>query len=396
MTPAVARRFPLVARPRPACPPLVQRATGLRELAAKARHSCDTTAATAVFNLAALMASDCGLPALARAWCHRLALLAIEHDHDPQHALEPVVNIARLHIRAGEGPAAWNLLETLFQAVETQTDVTIDGLTIPVTRLTRDPASHAKTRRWLWGVLLGTGAHALATAGRWDEASTRLAEHKAIGERMLDGRQVTVISHATAGRHQQARTMLNATRPGEPWENAVTAVLHLHISDSSQGEPRPAELVKAALAAHQTLGPIETGLTVFHTRLDLTLLDALGANHPNGERITTDLVHHAVNDGYAARDVLAHPGCLTRASPAQINHLSQLVADCGLGRRTIDPEHRSTLNQALETAESVITHQSLKVAAPAGPRACAGDEVLHTPPAHNDRTSRRDTANSLQ
>ena len=353
MTPAAASRFPLVARPRPTCLPLPQRVSGLHELATEAGERRDASRATAVFNLAALLASDCGMPALARTWCHRLATTAIEHDHDPQHALEPVVNLARLHIRAGDGPAAWTLLETLFQAIETRTDTTIDGLTIPAARLTRTPDSHAKARTWLWSVLLGTGAHALATAGRWDEASIRIARHKGVGNRMLDGRQVTVIAHATAGRYEQARAMLNATRPGEPWENAVTASLHLHMVDSA-----PAEQVTAALAAHHALGPTKPGLIVFHTRLGLTLVDALGANHPDAEQVNMNLIRHAAADGYAARDLLAHRGCLSLATPQQIARLTKFVADCGLGHRTMTVEHLATVTQALDTAESVIAQTS--------------------------------------
>lgn len=352
MTPAAARRFPLVARPRPTCLPLPRRVTGLLELATQARQSRDASSATAVFNLAALLASDCGMPALARTWCHRLAITAIEHDHDPQHALEPVVNLARLHIRAGEGSAAWTLLETLFQAIETRTDTTIDGLTIPAARLTRTPDSHAKARSWLWSVLLGTGAHALATAGRWDEASIRLAQHNGVGDRMLDGRQVTVIAHTMAGRYQQGRAMLNATRPGEPWENAVTAGLSLHLP---LAEAARAEQVTAALSAHHALGPTKAGLAVFHTRLGLTLIDALGVNHPNVEQITTDMFRHASDDGYAARDLLAHPGCLSIASPQQISRLTELVADCGLGHQAMTAEHLALVTSALDTAESVIT-----------------------------------------
>jgi hypothetical protein len=80
----IARRFPLVARPRPACTSLAQRVTDLRNRAARestaAGHQ-DTAGATAVFNLAALLASDCGLPDLARRWSHRLARAALGQPH---------------------------------------------------------------------------------------------------------------------------------------------------------------------------------------------------------------------------------------------------------------------------------------------------------------------------
>lgn len=352
MNPTVARRFPLIARPRPACTPLAQRVSDLQERAALAQQHRDVAAATAVFNLAALLASDCGLPDLARTWCHRIATVALTHDSDPQHALEPIVNLARLHIRAGNGPAAWTLLETLFQAIDTRTDITIDGLTIPATLLTDTPEAHLKTRTWLWTVLLGTGAHALATAGRWDEASQRLNQYKGVGGRMLDGRQVTVIAHAMAGRNQQARAMLDATQPGEPWENAVTACLSLHMPAAD-----PADLMTATLAAYHALGPAESGLAVFHIRLGLTLIDALDSGHPAKQQITANLIRHATNDGYAARDLLTHPGRLGIATSRQIGQLTDLVADCGLALGYLSTAHLTSLNNALDTAESVITCQ---------------------------------------
>lgn len=357
MNPTVARRFPLIARPRPACTPLTQRVSDLQERANLAHKHRDVASATAVFNLAALLASDCGLPDLARAWCHRLAAIALAHDSDPQHALEPIVNLARLHIRAGDGPAAWTLLETLFQAIDTRTDITIDGLTVPAALLTDTPEAHLKARTWLWTVLLGTGAHALATAGRWDEASHRLSQYKGVGARMLDGRQVTVIAHAMAGRNQQARAMLGATQPGEPWENAVTACLSLYVPADD-----PADLVTAALTAYHALGPAESGLAAFHIRLGLTLIDALDSSYPALAQIAANLIRHAANDGYAARDLLARPGCPGIVTSRQIDQLAKLVSDCGLALGNISPAHLASLNSALDTAEAVIACQTRRQA----------------------------------
>lgn len=353
MIPDVSRRFPLIARPRPACTPLAQRVSDLEKRAAYAQEQNDVACATAVFNLAALLASDCGIPNLARTWCHRLAATALAHDSEPRHALEPIVNLARLHIRAGDGPAAWSLLETLFQAIDTRTDTVIDGLTIPAARLTEPPGAHAKARTWLWSVLLGTGAHAMATAGLWDEACQRLSQYKGVGTRMLDGRQITIIAHTTAGRHEQARAMLACTTPGEPWENAVTACLHLHVPDDN-----PANRTIAARTAFEALGPSDAELTVFRTRLGLTLIDALDAGHPDRQRVALSVIRNGGADGYAARDLLAHPGCLSLASTQQADQLRDLVSQCGLGLGNITADHLSTLNDALDVAESVIAARS--------------------------------------
>lgn len=355
MNPTITRRFPLIARPRPVCAPLIRRVAALRERASLAQATDDVTAATAVFNLSALLASDCGLPDLANTWCHRLASAALDNDLDPQHGLEPVVNLARLHVRAGNGLAAWTLLETLFLAIDARVDTVIEGLTIPATRISNASGTHARVRSWLWKVLLGTGAHALAVAGRWDEASQRLSDYNGVGKRMLDGRQITVIAHAVAGRHDQARAMLDATQRGEAWEDAVTACLSLLVAI----EGAPAGLVNAALTAYLDLGSAKDDLVVFHTRLGLTLLDALSVDHPAVGQVAETLIHHAARDGYAARDILAHPGCLNTATDQQARQLGALVDECGFDTGTIPEGQFAELAAALDTAESVIVrHRS--------------------------------------
>ncbi|RNI00951.1 hypothetical protein EEZ25_18245 [Micromonospora aurantiaca] len=313
--------------------------------------------ATAVFNLAALLASDCGLPDLARTWCHRLAAVALASSAEPRHALEPIVNLARLHIRAGDGPTAWTLLENLYQAIATRTDTVIDGILIPAARLTEAPASHANARTWLWSVLLGTGAHALATASRWDEASQRLSQHKGVGERMLDGRQVTVIAHTIAGRHQDAYRLLCTTQPGEAWENAVTASLHLHLPGRD-----PAEAATTALATYNSLGSDEP--TLFRTRLGLTLVDALHTKHQGRDLLIMGLIALAADDGYAARDLLEHHECVDVASNQQRAGLADLMSACGLGQGALPATLLAAIEQALDTAEMIIKESATGLVPP--------------------------------
>ncbi|MFB4315126.1 hypothetical protein [Actinomadura sp. 21ATH] len=100
----IAQRFPLVARPRPACPPLTERIAQLRETAHTARTDGNRALAAAVQNKAALIASDCGQHDLARTlcWQHFDTYLPQCPLNAPtaRDALEPLVNIARLLIRA--------------------------------------------------------------------------------------------------------------------------------------------------------------------------------------------------------------------------------------------------------------------------------------------------------
>ena len=229
----------------------------------------------------------------------------------------------------------------------------IDGLVIPAALLTETPGTYAETRKWLWSVLLGTGAHALAAAGRWEEASRRLGQYKGIGARMLDGRQVAIIAHAVTGHMQQARAMLDLTQPGERGEDAVTACLSLHVPTG-----RPADATATVLTTYELLDHAEYGLAVFHIRLGLIVADALEQDHhPARRRTIASLIRQAMSDGYAARDFLSHPGHLNMATAREIHQLTDLVSACGLARGRMSSHHRDSLGSALSTAELVIEQQ---------------------------------------
>lgn len=352
----LARRFPLVARPRPACIPLRQRVADLGHRAATAARNQDPAAATAVFNLSALLASDCGLPDLARHWCHRLARAALRNPpqdaREAIHSLEPIVNLARLASRAANGLDAWSLLENLYQAVASRTDTVIDGIEIPAADLTGPPDAYREVRAWLWAVLLSDGARALAIAGRWDDAYHRLDKYNGIGHRMLDGRQIAVIAHATTGNHDAAAALLHTTQPGQPWEAAVTDCLTLLNEPRSTGAD-----LGGPLAAYRALDTATVGLAVFHTRLGLCLLDSYDAAAPAAARpLAAHLIDNAATDGYAARDVLTHSGCRGIATDRQTLTLTILVEQCGLGSGLMPDPVLADICAALDVAEQVIRH----------------------------------------
>ncbi len=100
----IARRFPLVARFRPACLPLPSRVQALVDLADRAVQQGEQGLASTVFNQSALLASDLGLPDLARSICHRHANAYLRacplSATSTIRGLEPLVNLARLQIRA--------------------------------------------------------------------------------------------------------------------------------------------------------------------------------------------------------------------------------------------------------------------------------------------------------
>jgi len=352
-----ARRFPLIARPRPACVPLHQRVADLRERAQAAERDSDMAAASAVHNLAALLASDVGLPDLARQCCHRHTMVYLRaRPLDAKaaiRALEPLVNLARLHIRDGHGEHAFTLLDTFYTAVASRADTTLDGIPLPAATLTASPDAHQELRRWLWAVLLATGARALARAGHWNQACTQLHRHKGIGRRLFDGRQVAVLARATAGDTHSALALLADTLPGEPWENAVTACLTALCRQHTDQPADPDTL----LDRYQHLDT-HPGLAVFHTRLGLSIIDATGdIEHPAARRITADLLHRATTtpDGYTARDLLHHDGCASVLTDHQTHHLTETVHACALGSRAIPAPLQADLTAALDNSEAVLT-----------------------------------------
>ncbi len=353
----VARRFPLVARPRPASTPLPDRVATVCGHAAAAERDTDQAAAqasaSAVFNLAALLASDVGLPDLARQWCHRQANVYLRaHPLGAQaarHALEPLINLARLHMRAGDGERAHTLMESLFAAITERADTVVEGITLPAEHLTATPDDHQELRAWLWATLLATSARALAIAGRWSEAHDRLREHRGVGHRLFDGRQIAILAHATTGRQDTALALLAETAPGDPWENAVAAVLTIMC----RGQATDTQADEALKLCDQI--QTATGLDVFHTRLRLALIDALG-EHERVPAVCQDVMIRTCTsgDGYAARDVLLHPVCRAALQPAQQRALTDRVDVAGLGRRSIPAALHADVLEALAIAETVL------------------------------------------
>ena len=360
-----ARRFPLVARTRPACVPVAPRVAELCDRARQAQRSSDLTEAAAVHNQAALVAADCGLPDLARQWCHQQVHIYLRARplgaQVARLALEPITNLARLYIRESQGERAFALMDTLFKAVSSRTDADVDGIEIPAD-LTDSVETHKQIRSWLWAVLLATGGRALAAAGRWTEARARLGDYKGIGRRMLDGRQVAVIADAVSGDTDSALALLADTTPGEPWENAVTACLTIQC----RGASGSADLT-ALLDQYHGLDTSTPGLVVFHTRLGLSFIDAIGTiDDPPARQIAVELINHATatRDGYAARDVLAHNGCRELLTDSQARELSDLVEACALGHGTLPAALLADLTTALAGIEEVMT-RSTNVIAPA-------------------------------
>jgi hypothetical protein len=352
-----ARRFPLIARPRPPCLPLPARVEALTDLAAQAQREEYHGIASSVYNQAALLASDLGLADLARQWCHRHATTYLNacplNGIDAIRALEPVVNLARLRIRDGLEDDGHRLLISLNQVVTSGRTGDFDGITVPA-NLTATDSDRQEVRQWLWRVIVADGTRALTTAGRWQAALGHLQQHHGIGQRMLDGRQVAVLARATASDYDQAQQLLAGTTPGEPWENAVTACL---TALCQPPDWRPGALDLDVLSAIVSDLDCQPGLSVFRTRLFLTVVDAArDADHPATRTQASALADWIgqIQDGYAAREILSHVDCARLLTAQQTSCLTSTVKSCALGSQTMPPKYHADLCAALDSSEALI------------------------------------------
>ncbi|MFF0295342.1 hypothetical protein ACFYST_17255 [Kitasatospora sp. NPDC004614] len=366
-------RLPLVPRRHALAAPLEQRVQQLTELARQAADTENPTTATSVHNRAALLASDRGLPGLARVLCHNHAGFYLAHRPLPTDlarlALEPLVNLAHLELRAGNGIAALAILDELLRAVAENDDATLGGnLIIPLAELTANSADRADVHKWLADIQVFDGARALARAGRWADAHLHLKQSTAPGDRLFEARQVAAIAMALEGRTALARALARDTAAEEPWEHAVAAALTTACT-LLDGDPA-AEQTEALLRTHAAVTPRE-GSAVFDTRLALTVADLATAagQLPHAARVYITAVAQTLTEpeGYSARDLERHR--LADGLPAEQRHqLTAIAAESGIGGpATLTTDHEDRITAALALATAVITKAAAESPSPSRP-----------------------------
>jgi hypothetical protein len=353
-TAILTRRFPLTPRPRPPCTPLSQRVAAITQLAATSLRDHDATMAAAVFNQSALLAADCGLHDLARDWCHRHARIWLDNlpldASNARHALEPLVNLARLETREGRGSSAFLMLDTLYRAVATRATATVAGVILPGAHLTAASNDHHELRRWLWTVHLSDGTRALTSVGRWHDALAHLQRHHGIGNHMLDGRQVAVIAHTLGGDTRTAVQLIRHTSTGQPWEQAVTACLAVLCRHQE-----PADIT-VMVDTYRQVVPADHP-PIFYVRLGVTLLEAATeAGHQCPQSVAQSVIKYALDssDGYAAREIEGHPGCAATLTPLQEQRLATIRDGAALGQQRLDSAYLAALSSDLDRSGNVI------------------------------------------
>ncbi len=357
---AVIRRFPLLGRPRPACPSLPERIQEIADIAHAAGHSgADRLAEGAhTLNKAALIASDCGLPDLARdlCWQHIDLYRATGRPLtvlQARHMLEPVLNLARLQLRARDGDQALGLLTAMFRAVRSGTDLVVEDRTLSLADLTGSRAEHHKLHEWVWLHLLGDGIRALALAGRWDDAVTHAKAHCGIGLHLMEGRQATIVAHCVNGDLTRARVALADATPQQPWELQVASCLEVTCAIPDDTSRRDITTMITRFVEHQPM----PGYAFFRAQLGLTVTTLAASIDPEAaSRVLAQVADEVIEsgDGYAAREMLRHHDTQALVTDGQHAALTNLLAASGLGTGTMpEPLRQSLLDSAWAAAQEL-------------------------------------------
>ncbi|MGW3149770.1 hypothetical protein ACWDG1_34930 [Streptomyces sp. NPDC001177] len=361
MIPSIASRIPLVRRAKKPALPLDERITLLDRLAvepAGASHRDLVARACGVLNYAALIASDVGMPDLAAdlSWRqHRVFAEAGNLSGDiAVMSLMPLINISRLLTREGDGEAAYDVLTRLYRAAQKRGTAEICGNTVDLSVLINTDADHRKVCQELWVTVLVDGARALARIGRWTEAAEAMTAHRGVGNRLLDGRQIMIMSLMERGLDQEARAAIESSVPTEPWEGAIAALLRAYCRPTSTPVPQ-SDLNGALQAAVSVTGQPDPLTAVFQVRVGLAALDLVGDRTDLHIAPLEDAVFDiATLDAYAARDLLNHELARAHQATGQRQKLEVLLTEAGLGAGSLSAVHMRALTKAVDKAEDTL------------------------------------------
>ncbi|WP_308288460.1 thiopeptide-type bacteriocin biosynthesis protein [Streptomyces macrolidinus] len=360
----VASRFPLVCRPHLTCPDLEARIAEARGYARASQGQVEQEAqverACAAWNLAALIAADCGMPGLAADLCtHQFRILQAAWPVSGRTAiasLQPLVNLARLTHRAGDAEGAYQALHSLDHAVHHGGDAFVHGTSLSFDNFVESGADRREAARWLRALLREDSTRLLVATGQWAKAASHAAMYDDSGERLHEARQTRIIAHLQDDQADSALTLLEASTITEPWEQAVAAVLRCYIDQRTHR--RTTEGATTALAAvRHARESRDPDTALFLLRLALIAADLTAGTSPgDAAALRTELIHDTAEseDAFAARELLRHKDTRTQMTRTDEQTLNILVRKAGLGRGAIPTTLLSDLVGAAEAAETTL------------------------------------------
>jgi hypothetical protein len=344
-----ARCFPLLPRAKPACRPLSDRVERVRRHAETARQTGSLEHAAKALNLAALIYSDSTMAHQARALCWRqFEVFAAGGPYDEamaKTAIQPLVNIGRLHTRAGDNSTAYQLHQAMFHGARHSTPTEIDNRSIDLAAIAQPGHARRALVQSLWMVLLSDGLRALCRAGHWGQAHQHAQTHHGIGERLLDGRQIAIIAAAINGDLPKACTLIDRAVVTEPWERCIATCLRV-LAGALAGRRSTAD-IDTMLHTYEALD-MPSEHTLFLIRTGLAVVD-LAPHHDTTAAIRKiEEIISSDSDAYVAADLVHHTPSLP-LRPEISATLHKTVAAAGLGQR-LPAERNAMLTTAADTA----------------------------------------------
>jgi hypothetical protein len=339
---ALASRFPLVSRTKPPGRSLDGRIVALGQTLrepAGADAYARLTRTSEVLNVAALIASDCGMPELATRLCWEHYAIFDAARPLPfmvaKLALQPVLNIPRQMIRQGDGAGAYAVLVALLDAARQKGVAVVDGYQVDMADVTLQADDHKTICTGLWAAVLTDGSRALVQAGRWTEAAEALALHRGVGARLLDGRQVSILALVQQDRAWEAAAMVDKSQFVDLWELAVGAILRAYCR-SMAGTLEESDLDDALTAALGLLEETKRATVVFRIRVGLAAAELAAVLDRSmqgaiGAQLIKVITVQAAHDAYAAREVLASDALRGLMGQADTELLRGVVTASGLG-----------------------------------------------------------------
>jgi hypothetical protein len=220
-------------------------------------------------------------------------------------------------------------------------------------------AASVQRPAWASARVPSDGTRALAQAGRWTDAAQAIAAHHGIGTRLLDGRQVSILSQLELGNAERAIATLEESQLNEPWERTVAAVLRAYCHTAA-GSITRRDLEAATTAALDLAQEPEMATVVFRVRVALTTLELDEASHQQPAedqhgRLRDVIAAQAATDAYAAREALASPAFQGAVREADEQRLIAVVEQSGLGIGHIPPPHAAALDAAIQGARDELT-----------------------------------------
>ena len=297
------------------------------------------------------------MPALAAELCERQ--LAVFQAAGPVTgrvaiaSLQPLVNLARLDLRAGHPDRAYRALTQIAEAARHGSAVEVHGrsFTLPA----GIPADTDAVTPWLREVLLHDGTRALAAAGHWDQAAEHAARYDDHPGRLHDARQARIIASVTMGDGEAAVALIDESIRTDPWEHAVAACLRAwaHLAT---GCPIPESAIPALALARLAIQPTAPGMTLSRIKLGLTAAELATAIDPAQGHLLSQVADDALQDGdgHAARELLSHPAILSFLTQVQHQRLRGITAAAGLGAGPVPEPLRSELLAGASAAEAEL------------------------------------------